>query len=130
MERAREHTVGFAGLGLMGWPMAARIFDSGLPLAVWTRSRDKTVRESLAGGFAASRVLELHGQRMIDVDFAPGGRCRTQLKDLQQAPGLAADLRVEMPVTRLCRDLYERLIERGDGDLDHSALVREIRARS
>ena len=95
---------------------------AGAPLAA--------VREALSGGFAASRVLELHGQRMIDEEFAPGGRCRTQRKDLQQALELAAELGVDMPATRLCRELYDGLLERGDGDLDHSALVREIRARS
>ena len=63
-------------------------------------------------------MLELHGQRIIDEDFVPGGRCRTQRKDLEQALELAAKLGIEMPATRLCRDLYDGLLERGDGDLD------------
>ncbi|MBT3046135.1 MAG: NAD(P)-dependent oxidoreductase [Candidatus Thiodiazotropha sp.] len=88
------------------------------------------VREALAGGFAASRVLELHGQRMIEEDFEPGGRCRTQLKDLQQALDFAAELGISLPATELCRDLYRSLLEAGDGDLDHSALIREIRRLS
>jgi 3-hydroxyisobutyrate dehydrogenase-like beta-hydroxyacid dehydrogenase len=65
-------------------------------------------------------VLELHGQRIIDEDFVPGGRCCTQRKDLEQALELAAELGIEMPATRLCRDLYDGLLQRGDGDLDHN----------
>jgi 2-hydroxy-3-oxopropionate reductase len=82
------------------------------------------VREALQGGFASSRILELHGQRMIDGTFAPGARVTTQRKDLAQALDLAAALDLELPVTELGRELYERLIERGDGGLDHSALYR------
>lgn len=85
------------------------------------------VREALSGGFAGSRVLELHGQRIIEQDFRPGGRCRTQLKDLQQALDFASELGITLPTTALCRDLYSMLLEAGDGDLDHSALIREIR---
>lgn len=84
------------------------------------------VREALRGGFADSRILELHGQRMIDRAFAPGGKCTTQRKDLAQALALAGTLHLDLPATALCRDLYERLIEAGGGDLDHSALVRAI----
>jgi 3-hydroxyisobutyrate dehydrogenase-like beta-hydroxyacid dehydrogenase len=87
------------------------------------------VREALSGGFASSRILEVHGQRMIEGKFAPGGRCTTQRKDLQQALDLARSLSLELPATRLCRDLYDRLIAAGDGDLDHSALVRVLEVR-
>lgn len=88
------------------------------------------VREALSGGFAASRVLDLHGQRIIDQNFEPGGRCRTQLKDLQQALDFASDLNIRLPTTELCGELYTKLLESGDGDLDHSALIREIRRLS
>jgi 3-hydroxyisobutyrate dehydrogenase-like beta-hydroxyacid dehydrogenase len=84
------------------------------------------VREALRGGFADSRILEVHGQRMIDGDFAPGGKCVTQRKDLQQALDLAASLGLEMPATRLNRDLYDKLIAAGDGELDHAALIKAI----
>ena len=82
------------------------------------------VREALTGGFAGSRILELHGQRMIEGAFQPGGKVTTQRKDLQQALELAASLGLALPATTLCRDLYDRLIQRGDGGLDHSALIR------
>ena len=86
------------------------------------------VREALLGGFAASRILELHGQRMIDGAFAPGGKATTQRKDMQQALDLAAslELELELPATRLSRDLYDRLIADGGGDLDHSGLYTVI----
>ncbi|MHA1597670.1 MAG: NAD(P)-dependent oxidoreductase [Alphaproteobacteria bacterium] len=84
------------------------------------------VRDALAGGFADSRILEVHGQRMIDNSFAPGGKATTQRKDLAQALDLAAELGIEMPATALCKDLYEKLIDMGDGDLDHAALIKAL----
>lgn len=80
------------------------------------------VREALAGGFASSRILEVHGERMQKSEFEPGGRCTTQRKDLAQALDLADQLGLELPVTDLCRALYDRVIDEGGGDLDHSAL--------
>lgn len=80
------------------------------------------LREALMGGFAASRILDLHGLRMAEGRFQPGGRSVTQRKDLQQALDLAQDHALDLPVTRLIRDLYDRLIDAGGGDLDHSGL--------
>lgn len=85
------------------------------------------VREALRGGFAWSRILELHGQRMVDSTFQPGGRSRVQLKDLRQALDLAAALDISLPALELNADLFTRLCEEGDGDLDHSALIRHYR---
>lgn len=82
------------------------------------------VREALDGGFAWSRIMEVHGQRMIDGQFQPGGKVRTQLKDLVQAEKLAASLDLDLPALTLNRQLFERLAESGDADLDHSALIR------
>lgn len=81
------------------------------------------VREALMGGFAASRILEVHGQRMIDEAFQPGGKITTQHKDLSQAIDLAAEFHLQLPATELNRTLYSGLIEDGKGDLDHSALI-------
>lgn len=80
------------------------------------------LREALMGGFAASRILDLHGLRMAEGRFDPGGRSVTQRKDLQQALDLAGDHALDLPITRLTRDLYDRLIATGGGDLDHSGL--------
>ena len=84
------------------------------------------VREALLGGFAGSRILEVHGQRMIDRAFKPGARVTTQYKDMRQACELGARLGQALPATELGRDLFLRLIEQGDGDLDHSALIRVL----
>jgi len=81
-------------------------------------------REALLGGFAASRILELHGQRMLDDDFRPGGKVITQHKDLEQALELAAAAGLDLPATQLNRSMYQQLIDAGHGDLDHSALFR------
>ncbi len=84
------------------------------------------VRQALAGGFAASRILEVHGLRMVDQTFDPGGKATTQRKDLAQALELAQGLGMELPATTLYRDLYDRLIEMGGGELDHSALIKVL----
>jgi 3-hydroxyisobutyrate dehydrogenase-like beta-hydroxyacid dehydrogenase len=80
------------------------------------------VRQALQGGFADSRILDIHGRRMVEGDYRLGARCTTQRKDMDQALEFAAALGLEMPATALSRDLYDRLIEHGGGDLDHSAL--------
>lgn len=82
------------------------------------------VREALRGGFAWSRIMELHGQRMIDGQYEPGGKSTTQRKDLQQALEQAGSVGARMPVTELVRDLYDELIAQGHGELDHSALYK------
>ena len=84
------------------------------------------VREALQGGFADSRILEVHGQRMIEGSFKPGGRCTTQRKDMDQALTLAAGIGLKLPATALSRDLYDEAIEKGLGDLDHSGLFKLI----
>jgi 3-hydroxyisobutyrate dehydrogenase-like beta-hydroxyacid dehydrogenase len=87
------------------------------------------VRDALMGGFAASRVLEVHGKRMIDNDFMPGGKVRTQHKDLTQAIELGRKYHQALPATELNLSLYRSLIEQGHGDLDHSALIKVLRGR-
>ncbi|HBC09122.1 MAG TPA: NAD(P)-dependent oxidoreductase, partial [Rhodospirillaceae bacterium] len=85
------------------------------------------VREALGGGFADSRILEVHGLRMVEGKFTPGARCPIQRKDMDQAMELADHLGIELPATALSRDLYDRVIAAGDGDLDHAGLIRAIR---
>lgn len=84
------------------------------------------VRAALQGGFAASRILEVHGERMITGSFEPGGKAVTQRKDLFQALALAKRAGLELPATALNMALYDRLIAEGGGELDHSALVKVI----
>ncbi len=82
------------------------------------------VWKALSGGFAGSRILEVHGRRMIEDNFRPGGTATTQKKDLNQALDFASAIGIELPSTQLCHDLYDRLVQRGEGKLDHSALFR------
>jgi len=97
-----------------------------LTLAKHAGADPAKVREALAGGFADSRILEVHGQRMIDDTFKPGARATVQRKDMDQALELAAELGIELPATSLSRDLYDWLIENGGADLDHAALIKAI----
>ncbi len=84
------------------------------------------VREALSGGFADSRILDLHGGRMVAGTFKPGAKATTQRKDMQQALDLASELGITLPATALNRDLYDVLIAAGNGELDHAALIKAI----
>lgn len=84
------------------------------------------VREALKGGFADSRILDLHGQRMAEGSFEPGGRITVQLKDIRQALDLAESLGLELPGLQRNRELWQRMVDQGWGDLDHSALIKTI----
>ena len=81
------------------------------------------VREALLGGFAESRILQLHGDRMVRRDFAPGGRAALQLKDVRLICEMAESLGFESPTLDNCRAQWEKFVnEKGHGDLDHSGL--------
>ena len=81
------------------------------------------VREALLGGFAQSRILDLHGTRMIERKFNPGFRIRHQQKDLNLALQGARILGLSLPGASLAQELYNSIAAQGDSDLDHSALV-------
>ncbi len=86
------------------------------------------VREAMRGGFAESRILEVHGERMIAGAFEPGGRVRIQRKDVAQALALAQALKLDLPASSLSLVLWDEMIRLGWGDLDHSALIKLIEA--
>jgi 2-hydroxy-3-oxopropionate reductase len=86
------------------------------------------VREALMGGFAASRILEVHGERMIKRTFDPGFRIRLHRKDLSLAVDAAKALDLALPNAAATQQLMNAAIARGDGDRDHSALIRTIEA--
>jgi len=88
------------------------------------------VREALLGGFAASRVLEVHGRRMLDANYVPGGRVALHRKDARIISRLARKLGVVTPAFDIVADALESLADEGGGDLDHSALVTLIEAES
>jgi len=84
------------------------------------------VRQALMGGFAASRVLEVHGERMIKRTFNPGFRVRLHQKDLGLALQGARELGVALPQTASAAQLMQACAANGMADLDHSALVRAL----
>jgi 2-hydroxy-3-oxopropionate reductase len=84
------------------------------------------VRAALMGGFASSRILEVHGERMIKRTFAPGFRIRLHQKDLNLALQGARELGVALPQTANAAQLMQACAANGMADLDHSALVRAL----
>jgi 3-hydroxyisobutyrate dehydrogenase-like beta-hydroxyacid dehydrogenase len=81
------------------------------------------VRQALLGGFAESRILNLHGERMVHRNFTPGGRATLQLKDVRLICELAQSLGFKSPTLDNCRAQWERMVgDEGLGDLDHSGL--------
>ncbi len=87
-------------------------------------------RQAMLGGFASSRILELHGQRMLTANFAPGGRVRTHHKDLQIALELAEQYGLTLPLTEQVDALFQELVQRGHGEDDHSALIKLLEDRA
>jgi 2-hydroxy-3-oxopropionate reductase len=80
------------------------------------------VRAALLGGFAQSKILEVHGQRMIDRTFNPGFKARLHRKDMNIASDAGDANGVDLVAAKLVRERFDQLIARGDGDRDHSAL--------
>jgi 2-hydroxy-3-oxopropionate reductase len=81
------------------------------------------VRAALLGGFAQSRILELHGERMLKHNFNPGFRIRLHQKDLNLALDAARSLELSLPNTSLAQELFNAVAAQGGSDLDHSAMV-------
>jgi len=84
------------------------------------------VREALMGGFASSRILELHGERMIKRTFEPGFRISLHQKDLNLALQSAKTLGVSLPNTASTQELFNSCAANGDSNLDHSGLVKAL----
>ena len=81
------------------------------------------VREALMGGFASSKILELHGERMIKRTFDPGFRIELHQKDLNLALSNARKLQMSLPNTATAQELFNSVAAQGDQGLDHSAMV-------
>ncbi|MGO4439439.1 2-hydroxy-3-oxopropionate reductase [Rhizobium sp. RAF56] len=84
------------------------------------------VREALMGGFASSRILEVHGERMIKRTFEPGFRISLHQKDLNLALQGAKSLGISLPNTATTQELFNSCAAHGDAGLDHSGLVRAL----
>lgn len=86
-----------------------------------------TVLEVLGGGLAGSEALRQKGQRYLTGDFTGGGSSRNHLKDERIILETAERHGLHLPLSEVVHDLYAALVEQGDGDLDHSAVLRAIR---
>ena len=94
----------------------------GLTLAEKSGVDPQLVQQALKGGFADSKILQLHGTRMIKRSYVPGGKATIQLKDLRLGQALAETANVRLPHVESLITFYEKLIAQKDGDLDHSAI--------
>ena len=86
----------------------------------------EAVREALSGGFAASRILELHGRRMLDRNFEPGATSRVQLKDLKTILDEARSEGLTLPLSQRTYESYLSLVANGNENADHSGLLLEL----
>ena len=84
------------------------------------------VREALQGGFASSRILTEHGQRMVERAFEPGGPAKFQVKDLRNALKAAEQLGLDLPITKLIHKLFDDMVNSGKADMDHSGLLTHL----
>jgi 2-hydroxy-3-oxopropionate reductase len=85
------------------------------------------VRSALMGGFASSRILELHGQRMLDDDYAPGFKSALHKKDMNMVMQAAAALNLSLPNSALATQWLNAVVNAGDGELDSAAMYKIIR---
>lgn len=84
------------------------------------------VREALMGGFASSKILEVHGERMIKRTFDPGFRIGLHQKDLNLALSGARELKLSLPNTAMAQELFNTCAANGGSDWDHSAMVKAL----
>lgn len=84
------------------------------------------VREALLGGFADSTLLQHQGERMVKGDFKARGAAKWQLKDTRSAVALAKQLNLTLPLTETVNQLFSQMIDAGEGDLDHCAIIKQI----
>jgi 2-hydroxy-3-oxopropionate reductase len=84
------------------------------------------VRQALMGGFASSRVLEVHGERMIKRSFDPGFRIELHQKDLNLALSAAREVGLSLPNTASTQQLFNACAANGGKAWDHSAMVRAL----
>ena len=87
------------------------IVAEALLLAQAGGANPSAVRDALRGGFAESRILEVHGQRMLDRNFMPGGQVKSQYKDMENILAAAAESGVSLPLAQLITNNYHSLIE-------------------
>jgi len=85
------------------------------------------VKQALGGGFADSKILQIHGQRMVEENYTPGARATTQLKDLQQAQDLAEQSQLTLPLNNTCLSQWQAMVDVGLGDLDQAGILAWVK---
>ena len=85
------------------------------------------VRNAIKTGFAGSQILEKHGKRILERNFKPGGRCSTQLKDMNNIIETAKNYNIHLPLSEKINKLYDLIVKEGKSNLDHSALYLLIK---
>jgi 2-hydroxy-3-oxopropionate reductase len=102
------------------------IVSEALVLAAKAGVDPSKVRQALLGGFAQSKILEAHGQKMLDRNFKPGFRIRLHEKDLKIALSTGSEYGVPLMVTSQVAQMMTAMKSMGNGDLDHSGLVKFV----
>ncbi|WP_343315841.1 NAD(P)-dependent oxidoreductase [Brucella sp. BE17] len=87
-------------------------------------------RDAIRGGFAESRILELHGDRMVKRDFVPGGTSANQLKDLDAVMAMATEMGLTLPLTTEARQAFFDFVQDGGAERDHSGLLLHLEKRN
>lgn len=129
----RPILVGDAGCGMLAKLVNQMIVattiatvSEGLLLASKAGADPIKLKQALTGGFADSPLLQQHGERMLSRNFKPGGTARNQHKDIHTAVSYAKSLELNLPVAQQVSQLFENMLAAGDGELDHSGLIREL----
>ena len=104
--------------------------SQGLLLAAAGGANPAQIPEALAGGHGDSRILQEHGQRMINRTFIPGAPMRNFIKDIDTVLETARDLGVELPVLENAAQFYRELYQEGMTEWDHSAFLIALERRS
>ncbi|HWH76286.1 MAG TPA: 2-hydroxy-3-oxopropionate reductase [Candidatus Binatus sp.] len=102
------------------------IVSEALVLAVKAGVDPAKVRQALLGGFAQSKILEAHGQKMLDRNFKPGFRIRLHEKDMKIALATGSEYGVPLLVTGVVGQMMTAMKGMGNGDLDHAGLVKFV----
>lgn len=84
------------------------------------------VRECLLGGFADSRILKEHGLRMVEQNFTPGGSNEIFIKDLKTVLDTADQLKLDLPILKYVLEVYVKMVDDGQGDLDHASYILSL----
>ena len=98
-----------------------------LILAEAAGANPKEVRKAIKNGFAGSPILEIHGKRILEKNFEAGGKCSTQLKDMKNIIETAKAYKINLPLSKKIKKLYEIMVKEGKSSLDHSALYTLIK---